>query len=60
MIYCDGILPTMRLVTGAVFILTTLLIWGGLFERKAWALYLEAARLPAIFILGYAWWAKLL
>lgn len=59
LLFQEANLTPTSLLIGTAFILMTLLIWGGLFERKSWAVYLESVRLPAFIVLSYAWWAGL-
>lgn len=59
LLFHEAELTLTSLAIGSTFIIATLLIWGGLFERKSWAIYLEAVRLPCFAVLSYAWWAGL-
>lgn len=57
LLFAGDALSASKLATAASMVLITSLAWGGLFERKAWAMPLEFARLIAVACLtiGYFW-----
>lgn len=52
MLLIEQTAPTSHLVALSALILTTTVVWGGLFERRSWAVPLEAVRVVGVIALA--------